>query len=155
MALFDDLKKKVTDTTQGAVRGAKEFADTSRLNSLISDEQKQITNLYVQIGKYAYEHSAETGDSVLKDLFNAVSAANGRIAGHQAEIQQIKGVKICPSCGNEVPVASAFCSSCGSPAAGVVTTTGSGGDGPGVFCVKCGSAVAPGIAFCQNCGQKV
>jgi predicted amidophosphoribosyltransferase len=96
----------------------------------------------------------ETEDSVLKDLFNAVSAANGRVAGHQAEIQQIKGVKICPNCGNEVPVASAFCGSCGATATAPPAGGGSAG-GQGVFCVKCGSAVAAGIAFCQNCGQKV
>jgi Zn finger protein HypA/HybF involved in hydrogenase expression len=155
MALFDDLKKKVTDTTQGAVRGAKDFADTSRLNSLINDEQKQITNLYVQIGKYVYEHRTETEDTVLKELLNAVTSANSRIATHQAEIQQIKGVKLCPNCGKEIPMASAFCGNCGASVATVAAPESVAPDGQGAVCANCGAAVAQGVAFCQNCGQKI
>jgi hypothetical protein len=55
MALFDDIKKKVLDTTQSAVKVTKELAETAKLNSQIAEEQRKIGNLYYQIGKLYFE----------------------------------------------------------------------------------------------------
>lgn len=145
MALFEDLKKKVTDTTQGAVRGAKDFADTARLNSLISEEQEKITGLYAQIGRFVFEHSSEITESPVRDLCDAVTAAHGRLAKHQAEIQQIKGVKVCSKCGAEVPVTLAFCYGCGAAIEASAPPAKK-------FCSGCGAELEPGASFCSNCG---
>ena len=44
MAFFDELSKKVTEASQKTIAKTKELADTSRLNSMISEEEKVITN---------------------------------------------------------------------------------------------------------------
>lgn len=51
MAFFDKLSKTVTEVSQKTIAKAKELADTSRLNSMISEEEKVIANQYFQIGK--------------------------------------------------------------------------------------------------------
>lgn len=49
MAFFDKLSKTVTEVSQKTIAKAKELADTSRLNSMISEEEKVIANQYFQI----------------------------------------------------------------------------------------------------------
>ncbi|MDR1060881.1 MAG: zinc ribbon domain-containing protein [Clostridiales bacterium] len=155
MALLDDLKKRVADTTQGAVRGARDISDAARYNSLISDEQKTIANLYGQVGKYFYEHCTAVAESPLKELCDAIAAANGRIAACQLGLQQIRGVKPCPNCGKEIALASAFCSHCGAPAEVASMPAASEMPPPRRFCVNCGGELEPGAAFCLSCGQRV
>ena len=46
MAFLDKLSKTVTEASQKTLAKTKELADTSRLNSLISEEEKKITNQY-------------------------------------------------------------------------------------------------------------
>jgi predicted amidophosphoribosyltransferase len=43
-----------------------------------------------------------------------IVAADKLIAKLQIDIQLVKGVKRCPSCGADVPVSSGFCGKCGS-----------------------------------------
>lgn len=40
MAFFDKLSKTVTEVSQKTIAKAKELADTSRLNSMISEEKR-------------------------------------------------------------------------------------------------------------------
>lgn len=44
MAFFENLSKTVTGVGQKTIAKTKELADTSRLNSMISEEEKVITN---------------------------------------------------------------------------------------------------------------
>lgn len=153
MALFDNIGKKITATTQNVVRGTKDFTDIARLNSLISDEQKQIENLYAQIGKLYYDSAEHDADSALGKLCLTITASNERIAKHNEEIREIKGSRRCPKCGADVPLSSAFCGVCGSnievvqPQDNLVYTK--------KFCTGCGTEVPDGIAFCTSCGQKI
>ncbi|MDR1061479.1 MAG: zinc ribbon domain-containing protein [Clostridiales bacterium] len=156
MALFDDLKKKVADTTQGAVRGARDITDSARYNSLISDEQKSIANMYGQIGKYFYEHCTEQVESPLKEMCESIAASNVRIASYQLGLQQIRGMKTCANCGTEIPIAAPFCSNCGAQAAEVAPAPAAPEKAqPEKFCVNCGNRLEPGAAFCLSCGRKV
>ena len=116
MPLFNDLGKKLSATTQNVVRGTKELADTAKLNSQISDENKQIANLYSQIGKQYYESSEADAETPLGKLCLAINEAKERIAKLEAEILEIKGVKRCPSCGADIPPGTAFCGACGTKA---------------------------------------
>ena len=63
MAFFDKLSKTVTEVSQKTIAKAKELADTSRLNSMISEEEKVIANQYFQIGKlYVSVHKDDFED---------------------------------------------------------------------------------------------
>ncbi|GHU58713.1 hypothetical protein AGMMS49975_25550 [Clostridia bacterium] len=156
MALFDEFKKKAVDTTQGAVRGAKDLADIMRLNSFISDEQKQITNLLIQIGEFVYKHNLETADSTLLSLCNAITTANERIAKHQSDIQRIKGETSCPKCGQGIPLTQSFCSNCGTSVKSEAPSIPEPeAQSESKSCVNCGETIETTTIFCPKCGQKV
>lgn len=60
MALWDNLSKKASETTTKAAQQMKALSETTKLNCLISDEEKKINNSYYQIGKlYASVHQSD------------------------------------------------------------------------------------------------
>jgi predicted nucleic acid-binding Zn ribbon protein len=148
MAFLD----KITKATQDVVRGAKDLTDVARLNSLIADEQRQINNLYSQIGKLYYETSPAETDSPIGKLCHAITAANERIGKHNEEIRQIKGIRKCPSCGADLPLSLTFCGMCG---AKIETQQDKSQDAPKMFCTDCGTEIPEGVSFCTSCGQKI
>lgn len=153
MAIFDNISKKISTTTQNVVRGTKDFTDIARLNSLISDEQMQIENLYAQIGKLYCESAKDDANSALGKLRLAVAASNDRIAKHNEEIREIKGSRRCPKCCADVPLSSAFCGVCGSKME--VDQPQGDPEHTKKFCTNCGTEVPEELVFCTSCGQKI
>ena len=153
MPIFDNIGKKITETTQNVVRGTKDLTDTARLNSMISEENRQIIELYTQIGRLYYESAAPDSETPIGKLCLSITAAAERIANHNEAIRQIKGVKKCPACTAEIPISSAFCGVCGAR-----TDTATVDVEPNIekkFCTGCGTELESGLAFCTSCGQKI
>lgn len=153
MAIFDNLGKKITDKTQNVARGAKEFTDVARLNSLISDEQRKIAGLYDQLGKLYYQTAESDPDTALGRICLAIDASNQRIAKHNEEINQIKGLRRCSKCGADVPLTSAFCGECGTKLESAQAQS-TQEIKPTKFCAYCGAEISDKVAFCTSCGQK-
>ena len=147
------LLDKISKATQDVFRGAKEITDTARQNSLISDERRQIENLYSKIGKLYHETHEADPDTELGRLCRAVNSANDRIAGYQEEIRKIKRTKRCPSCGGDIALDSIFCGICGArseDAAQPPPQSESEKD----HCKACGAELADESVFCTSCGEK-
>ena len=97
MAFFDDVKKKVTQAGHSAAKSARDFSETAKLNSQISDAQKQINQLYTQIGYEIYcAHNADPLPEVAQ-LIEQLNALHTQIEGLQAQIQTINAGSICPA----------------------------------------------------------
>lgn len=149
MSLFDDLSKKISKVGQGAAAQTKIFAETAKLSAKVSDEEKQINNLYLQIGKSYFEANCENPSATYADLMISIKDAQARIAQYKEQINSIKGVRKCPSCGAEVANGSAFCNACGTKMPDDFSAPVSA---PTVKCPQCGSDIIEGTAFCNICG---
>lgn len=150
MAFFDEISKKITSAGEGAVNKGKAFADVSRLNSAISEEEKKIDSLYLQIGKlYTTLHSQDC-DAELRSMVNAVLSSQQKISELKQQVQDIKGIVKCEKCGAQVPNNTAFCSSCGSPMPRrekpVLDTNH-------MLCDNCGAVIEKHVRFCTSCGK--
>lgn len=152
MAFFNELGKKLTQAGQEAAQQTKIFAETAKINSHISDEEKQINNLYMQIGKNYFEANKDNSAAMYSDLMVNILDAQVRIEQYKEQIKRIKGIVNCPSCGAEVANSAAFCNACGSkmplPAETPVVSAAS-------KCPQCGNDVAEGNNFCNICGCDV
>jgi len=149
MAFFDKLSKTVTEASQKTIAKTKELADTSRLNSMISDEEKSITNQYFQIGKlYASLHKDDYEED-FAGMIAAIAEAEAKIRDYKKQIQDIKGVQRCEKCGAEVANGAAFCSSCGATMPKIQTPVAA----DVVKCENCGTEVKKGMRFCTSCGK--
>ncbi len=156
MALFNDFKKKVVGTTQSAVKATKDLAESSKLNSQVTDEQRKIEGLYSKLGKLYFEHFGDQAEQPLKELCDEIKTAQEIITGLQLEIQRVKGIKICPNCGAELALTVGFCSECGTA---VETPAATEEKEPIIekskHCASCGAELEEGALFCSSCGQKV
>lgn len=149
MAFFDKLSKTVTEASQKTIAKTKELADTSRLNSMISEEEKVITNQYFQIGKlYVSIHKDDFEDD-FAGMIGAIAEAEAKIRDYKKQIQDIKGVQRCEKCGAEVPNGAAFCSACGATMPKVQAPVST----DYIKCENCGTEVKKGMRFCTSCGK--
>lgn len=151
MALWDNISKKASETTAKAVQQAKILSETTRLNGLVSDEEKKITNNYYQIGKlYAAMHQNDYEEE-FAGMIAAVAESEQKVKAYRVQIQNLKGVIRCENCGAEVAKGVAFCSACGSAMPKVEAVD----SGKYTKCARCGAAVEKGMRFCTSCGANM
>ncbi len=151
MAFFDDLKSKVSETTQSAGQKAKNVAETAKMNSQISDLTKSITGLYNEVGMKYYESNKDSAEPEYRELFDKISEAFAKREELKEQIRSIKGINVCNNCGAEVPAGQKFCSGCGSQ---VIFEEEKPVEAE-KFCPTCGSKCQAGQKFCSKCGSAV
>jgi len=153
MPIFDEIGKKITQSTQSALKNTKDVADLSRLNTQIADEEKLIFSFYMQIGKKYYDLHGTEADEEFKLLCDSITETQERITELKIAVQEIKGFRRCSSCGGDVPIVSAFCGTCGHDTR----------NDPAIVeeedipkkCPNCGKVIAENMSFCTECGQKI
>ena len=150
MAFFDSIGKTISEKGQVAVKKTKDFAEVTKINSLISDEERNINNNYFQIGKlYASMYSTDYGEE-FKAFITSIKESEAKIVDYREKIQLIRGTVKCEKCGGEVSIESAFCNFCGSPMPKRVIEKK---DENMVVCSNCGGTVKTGMRFCTHCGN--
>nr|WP_300094842.1 hypothetical protein [Sedimentibacter sp.] len=90
MAFLDKIGKKIGDVAGSATDMAKDFAETTKLNSEISAEEKQINQLFLEIGKFIFESEKENPDSVVAEFISKIKASQQTIEELKRKIEEIK-----------------------------------------------------------------
>ena len=147
MSIIDELGRKVTAAGQKAGQKTKDLTEVSRLNSAISDEQKRVNSLYMQIGQKYVELHSDNYEEALAEMVKAVLNAQSTISSAQEQIYMLKGVRICKVCGEQVARNAAFCSKCGSPLPPELKED--------ILKCSCGAPLKPDAKFCTKCGRPV
>ena len=153
MAFFEQLGKRLTDAGQNVAQQTKNFADITQLNSAISDKEKKISQLFLNIGQMYYEGHKGDESAEYRETINEIDTLYNEIAQNREKIKQIKGVVKCPKCGSDVPLNAAFCNTCGAKMDRSGTVGGT--DAAQRTCPACHAAVDAENAFCNNCGAKL
>jgi hypothetical protein len=90
MAFLDKLGKKLGDVADTAADKAKDFAETTKLNSEISAEEKQITQYLLEIGKKIFEQEKDNPDSPFAELCGKIAVSQKAIEDLKLKIEEIK-----------------------------------------------------------------
>ena len=93
MAFINNLGKKIGSAAGATKAKAKDLAETTKLNSQISDQEKQIQKLYSEIGEKIFELDKENPESPVRDLCDKVLAAQQTIVELKEKIDAIKKTK--------------------------------------------------------------
>lgn len=153
MAFFDDLGKKISQAGQTAVQKTKEMTDITRINGLISDEEKKVSINYYQIGKLYVAMHRNDFESDFNGMISAVCESEAKIRDYKQQIQDIKGVVHCEKCGAEIANGIAFCSSCGTP---IQKQNKLHSNNPNLIrCTGCGVLIDKNMRFCTSCGKPI
>lgn len=91
MGFFEDLGKKIGSATDTAADKARKLAETSKLKSAISVEERKIDLMYTEIGQKFFEQDKDNPESPAADLCEKIKNGLKEIAQYQAEIEAIKG----------------------------------------------------------------
>lgn len=113
MSFFNDLGKKISTTTSNVVEKTKTSTDTLRLNGLVSDEERNINNAYLNIGKKYVELHAEQPEEDFAEQFAVIAESRKKIDEYKAQIRKNKKLLLCQNCGAEIPETVLFCTKCG------------------------------------------
>ena len=149
MAFWDNFEKKATDATANVVSKVKGVSDITRLNSMVSEEENRIREIYFKIGQTYVALHGRDNEAGFADLLNALKASQLKIEQCKQEIMDIRGVQKCERCGAEVAAGAAFCMTCG---AQIPKIQPKSAVNAGRRCKKCGATVAPNARFCTSCG---
>lgn len=149
MAFWDNFEKKATDATANVVSKVKGVSDITRLNSMVSEEENRIREIYFKIGQTYVTLHGRDNEAGFADLLNALKASQLKIEQCKQEIMDIRGVQKCERCGAEVAAGAAFCMTCG---AQIPKIQPKPAVNSGRRCKKCGATVAPNARFCTSCG---
>ena len=128
MDLFDKMKKGLSD----AGAKAKEMVDITRLNNQIGQKQREIEQLYYEIGQAtfkAFQDNALSGiEAAIKDFSQEIVQKQEEIAELERNITELRSAdakapeaqspetesneapdqKVCPSCGQVSPLKPSF-----------------------------------------------
>ena len=153
MSFLDNIGKTISDVSQSTIQKGKDIADTAKYNSLISEEEKKMANLYEQIGRHYVEVCGESPEESFVEYLTALKQMQDTVADYKNKIKELKRVTQCPSCGAEMPNGALFCATCGTkivqPESAVEPAS------PALFCEQCGATIAAGVKFCTSCGTPI
>lgn len=90
MDFLEKLGKKVGEAAGSATEKAKDFAETTKLNSAISSEEKQINQYFLEMGKIIFEQDKENPDSPVAELCAKILTAQKTIDDLKQKITEIK-----------------------------------------------------------------
>jgi len=149
MSILDGIGKKISQTGQTAVQKTREVADVAKINSMISEEERNINNNYFSVGKLYVAIFGTNPTEEFLGMMAAISESEKKIREYRQQIQDIKGIQRCEQCGADVAKGSAFCNNCGNamPREPKVIIE------DGIKCEKCGTMLRNGLKFCTSCGN--
>ncbi|MBQ9833391.1 MAG: hypothetical protein IJO48_06645 [Clostridia bacterium] len=154
MSFFEQIGRKISDAGHGVAQKTQNLTEIAKLNSRISEKEKQIDALYLEIGKAYYEKNKTDVNALNYDKISMVNNLTAEIAQCREDIKQIKGVEKCPRCGADVVANSAFCNSCG-----VQMSHGWKNEQPAApavrVCQNCNQPAKEGDLFCNCCGTRL
>lgn len=146
MAFLDNISKRVSDFGQEVSAKTRTMADISRLNSAITEQERQIETAFSNIGKAYYARHKDDPCAEEMESITYINEAYVRIQQYKTQISQLKGIANCPSCGSEISSVASFCSFCGS-ATGFAPPTRP--------CPGCGAQMDISSSFCTSCGTRL
>lgn len=114
---FGDLGKSISQVTQQAANKTNIFFESQKISGQISAEQREIEKLYQQIGEEVYKHAdacSHMGPKIDADIATLKTRCQ-KLNDMKKNLASVKGLKVCPNCGETVELSSAFCPKCGTP----------------------------------------
>ena len=124
----------------------------------IAEAYRRQQDVLLNIGRqYIQTHDEKTADSSFQPMLEEYASLQKEIEEQEVQKLAVQGLRKCESCGNVLPLESAFCNKCGKKlepilVAGVAPAPSAADN---KVCPKCGKPYTPDTVFCMNCGTKV
>jgi len=131
------------------------FVGITKLNRQVAQEEEKIEKLENEIGTLIYQKyvRGETLEPELSGTCQEIAKLWEGIEVFKEKIRQLRGMKKCPSCANEIDEDQTFCSKCGNKQAEPIKTVIPETKGTKI-CASCKAEIGDDLSFCSKCGAK-
>ena len=109
MDFFDKLSEK----SQSLANSAKDTIEITRIKNNINREERNKEEVFAQIGKKYYELYANEAGEDFFEFIQKIEKIDSLILEYNKQIAEVKGEKVCPSCGALLEKEAIFCDRCG------------------------------------------
>ena len=112
--MFEKFVETLNHTGKAVSEKTKQGTDIVKANLKITTEERELNDLFLEIGKLYYKNNSENPCcDQMKELFEKVSEKEAAVEELKSKIRALKGVTVCQNCGAEVDEENAFCGKCG------------------------------------------
>lgn len=113
---WNEIGRKFSKATKKAADGTSSFIDATKIRATIGSEHKEINRLLISLGESVLKKAGRDltglGEEERKTA-EEIFTRRGNIASLQQELAALKGMKVCPSCGELITLDAVFCAKCG------------------------------------------
>lgn len=112
---FDELGETLTRTARELGERAEQIYETQKIRNKISGEERIVDKLMADMGNLLYRRykAGETLDGEFVTFCEEIDQHFLKIKEYKENAADLKGKKICPSCGKAVDKEVSFCPYCG------------------------------------------
>jgi len=110
---LNEIGKKIGKTSSHALDRTKNFAEVSRLNLKLAEEEQQLEDLYANLGRLYFKASRNNPELMYREMFGAIEGSQKQISYLQTLINELKGKRSCPECKAACVEGAAYCARCG------------------------------------------
>ncbi|MBP0955944.1 MAG: zinc ribbon domain-containing protein [Oscillospiraceae bacterium] len=111
--MFEKFVETLNNTGKAVTEKTKQGTDIVKANLKITTEERELNDLFLEIGKMYYKNNRENPCcDQMKELFEKVSEKEAAVEDLKNKVRALKGVVICQNCGAEVGDDNTFCGKC-------------------------------------------
>ena len=117
MAFWDDFQKTMSKTATVGMKQTSKWVEIGKLTVSLNAAKLELNELFEEIGEYIYFNKINeiNQSEAVQELFHQVSLQKGKIKKIEREINQIKQIRSCESCGAELDDEVKYCPYCRAP----------------------------------------
>lgn len=112
MDFFNKIGETVASVGKDVSQKAKDLSGVAKLSIDIKSKEDYVQRMYAEIGRQYYEDHKDEAEGLYEEIA-LVKEALEAIADMKKDLQNLKGEKTCPRCGEKVGEDDAYCKSCG------------------------------------------
>lgn len=116
MDIMDEIKDKANDVASVTSKKVAEIYANTKLKLNISERKGQLRNLYRELGEIVYKLSNGNDSVTQNDVEDKIAEINLTLEILDELMEgerQLKKMKLCPYCGEDVQEKSNYCPNCG------------------------------------------
>lgn len=172
MDFFNKMGETITSKSKDVARKAKDITEIAKLSGQIGAKEAGLNEVFQEIGRMVYEQKSEWFNQKLSEKCSEADTMFMEIERLKKEVLELKGMKQCPKCGEEVDEEAVFCPKCGAQMpvpepvkeeeaqAQQAQETAENAEKEtkaeeGPVCPGCGKHADPENLFCPGCGAKL
>ena len=112
---FGDLGKSITRATQKAVGRTGSLIESTKINAMMGAELKSIEKLYTELGEMVFDRCTKgfAAEESWAPVIEEIRTHKAKVQSLRGELADIKGMRVCSSCGELIDSKVPFCPMCG------------------------------------------